>query len=280
MPKVSIVIPAYNSVDFIAATLESIFAQSYTDYEVIVSDHSSTDGTSDVLARYGDRVRLFTLPKGGGAPANWKAVTEHATGEYLKLVCGDDLLAPTILEDQVAALEANPGVVLAASQRDLVDARGGRVMAPRGLAGLTGVVSGSVAVRRSVLQGSNIFGEPGCVLFRHGAFREAGGWTDEQPFVIDQFTYCNVLMLGEFAAVPGNQASFRVSSGQWSVNLTRQQAQQVIGMHHALAERHPGLLSGTDLLIGDTRARLMAHGRRLTYMWLGRRMRAAETSAG
>lgn len=280
MPRVSIVIPAYNSVSFIDATLESVFAQTYTDFEVIVSDHSSTDGTADRLRAWEEqgRIQLTSLPTGGGAPANWKAVTDKATGEYLKLVCGDDLLAPSCLEAQVRALDESPRNVMAASQRDLVDARGGRIMGARGLAGLRGTVPGADAVRRSVLRGSNIFGEPGCVLLRRDAFEEAGGWNDAYPFVIDQFSYCRTLMQGDFVAVAGVQASFRVSSGQWSVNLTKKQAEQVIGMHHDLAESYPGLLSQRDLVVGDARARLMAHARRLTYLALGRRMRAAAVS--
>ena len=284
MPRVSIVIPAYNSVSFIRATVESIRAQTYQDFELIVSDHSSTDGTADVLQEYADAgaLTLFTTPKGGGAPTNWKAVTERASGEYLKLVCGDDLLAPTILEAQVAALDGNTRAVMTASQRNLIDAQGNQIMGSRGLQGVRpGTTAGRDVVRASVVRGANIFGEPGCVLFRHDAFREGGGWNDEFPFVIDQFSYCNTLLHGDFVTTPGTQASFRVSAGQWSVNLTGDQASQVVGMHHALAERNPGLLSKTDLLLGDTRARLMAHARRLTYLYLGRRMKAAEnTEAG
>lgn len=278
MPLVSIVIPAYNSAEFIEATIRSIEAQTFNDYELLVSDHSSTDGTAEILQRFADegRINLTSLESGGGAPANWRAVTAKASGKYIKLVCGDDLLAPTILEEQVAALEANPGAVMAASKRDLVDARGDRVLPARGLAGLKGLVPGRAAVRRSVLQGSNIFGEPGCVLMRLDRFSEAGGWTDDQPYVIDQFSYCRTLLLGDFVAVPKPLASFRVSAGQWSVALTKKQAEQVIGMHESLAAAYPGLLSMRDLAVGNTRARLMAHARRLTYVWLGRRMRARQ----
>lgn len=278
MPRVSVVIPAWNSVDFIARTIESVKAQTYRDFELIVQDHSSTDGTTEVLQRFAEQgdITLTTLPKGGGAPANWKSVTARASGEYLKLVCGDDVLAPTILAAQVEEMDAHPSAVLASSKRDLIDAHDNRVMGPRGLQGLRGVVDGRQAARRSVICGTNIFGEPNCVLFRHQAFLDAGGWEDAEPFVIDQYTYCKVLMQGDFVAVPGTQSSFRVSAGQWSVHLTRQQAEQVVGMHHGLARDNPGLLSRRDLLIGDTRARLMAQARRLNYLYLGRRMHAIE----
>lgn len=241
MARVSIVIPAYNSVDFIRATLDSVFAQTYRDFEVIVSDHSSTDGTSEILAAYADtgRIRYYQQPTGGGAPANWRAVTDRADGEYLKLVCGDDLLAPTILEDQVRALDENKNAVMAASQRDLIDADGKPIMGPRGLQGLrNGLSSGRDAVRVAVRHGANIFGEPGCVLFRHEAFLAAGGWDDEFPFVIDQYSYLNTLMRGDFVAVPGSLASFRVSAGQWSVNLTKQ---HVRGHKQTSQPADPGL---------------------------------------
>ncbi len=280
MPRVSVVVPAYNSVDFIEQAIDSILAQTYDDYELIVSDHSSSDGTTKILEAYAERgvLTLHHLPRGGGAPANWRAVTAHASGEYFKLVCGDDLLAPSALAAQVEALDAHPSAVMAASQRDLIDARGRQLVAARGLGGLQGCVPGAVAARRSVLKGANIFGEPGCVLFRREAFEAAGAWSDDHPFVIDQHSYCRTVMQGNFVAVAGQQASFRVSSGQWSVDLSKAQSDQVVAMHHSLAEEFPGLLSRRDLAIGDARARNMAHVRRLTYFVLGPRMRAAETA--
>ncbi len=109
-PRVSVVVPAYNSVAFIDATMRSILEQTFTDFELMVSDHSSTDGTWEALQPYAadPRVRLSRLPPGGGGPANFNAVTDLATGEFVKLVCGDDLLSPDSLAEQVAALASSP----------------------------------------------------------------------------------------------------------------------------------------------------------------------------
>ncbi|MBI2703541.1 MAG: glycosyltransferase family 2 protein [Mycobacterium sp.] len=166
--RVSVVVPSYNSVEFISATMQSILAQTFSDFELVVSDHSSTDGTWEVLQQFtaDPRVRLSRLPSGGGAPANWNAVTDLATGEFIKLVCGDDLLSPGSLAEKVAALEAHPSAVMAASPRDVIDAAGTPVLRNRGLAGLRGEVSGAEAIRRTVLAGTNIYGEPASVLFR------------------------------------------------------------------------------------------------------------------
>jgi len=276
-PRVSVVVPSYNNASFIEATMDSVLAQTFGDFELVVADHSSQDGTWDLLQRYlaDPRVSLLRTEAGGGAPRNWERVTAAAGGELLKLVCGDDIIYPDCLRLQVEAMDANPSVVLVAARRDLIDARGDLVLSGRGLAGLTGRVRGTSAARHTVRSGSNIFGEPACVLFRRQTLQDAGGWDGRHPYVIDQATYVNVLLRGDFLGIDAALAAFRLSSSQWSVHLAREQSRQVIGFHHRLARDAPGLLSGTDLLRGDARARAMAYARRLAYLWVGRRMHAA-----
>jgi cellulose synthase/poly-beta-1,6-N-acetylglucosamine synthase-like glycosyltransferase len=89
-PRVSVVVPSYNNASFIEATMDSILAQSFQEFELVVADHSSTDGTWERLQRYRSdpRVRLLRTETGGGAPQNWGRVTAAAHGELLKLVCG------------------------------------------------------------------------------------------------------------------------------------------------------------------------------------------------
>jgi glycosyltransferase involved in cell wall biosynthesis len=279
-PRVSVVVPAYNSVAFIDATMRSILAQTFSDFELVVSDHSSTDGTWEVLQQFAAdrRVRLSRLAFGGGAPANFNAVTELATGEFLKLVCGDDLLYPDCLAEQVAALAARPSAVLAASTRDVIDAAGVPVLRNRGLAGLRGEVRGTEAIRRTVLAGTNIFGEPASVLFKRDALVDARGWDGRFPYLIDLATCCAVLLGGNLVAVPRSLAAFRVSQSQWSVQLVRAQANQFIGFSRDFAAAHPGLLGRRDLLVSTMRAQANAAARRAVYRWLGQRMHAHMTT--
>jgi glycosyltransferase involved in cell wall biosynthesis len=275
--RVSVVVPSFNNASFIEATMDSILAQTFGDFELIVADHSSSDGTWQLLQRYeaDPRVRLLQTEAGGGAPRNWERVTAAARGELVKLVCGDDVIYPDCLREQVAAMDSNPSVVLVAAQRDLIDAHGGLVTTRRGLAGLVGWVPGRVAARHTVVTGSNIFGEPACVLTRREALMRAGGWDVRHPFVIDEATYVRVLLTGDFFGIARALAAFRLSSSQWSVHLAREQSNQVIGFHHQLANEAPGLLSRTDLWRGDAMARTMAYVRRLAYAWVGRRMHAS-----
>jgi hypothetical protein len=94
--------------------------------------------------------------------------------------------------------------------------------------------------------------------------------------VIDEATYVNVLLLGDFLGIDTALAAFRLSSSQWSVRLAREQSDQVIRFHRQLADDEPGLLSRTDLLRGKAMARGMAYARRLAYVWVGRRMHAEQ----
>jgi glycosyltransferase involved in cell wall biosynthesis len=277
-PRVSVVVPAYNSVSFIGATMDSILAQTFTDFELIVSDHSSTDGTWEVLQSYTDdpRVQLHRLPKGGGAPANWNAVSARATAELVKLVCSDDLIYPTCLARQVAAMDAHPGAVMVAATRDIVDAAGRPLIRGRGLGKLSGRVDGRAAIRATVRSGTNIFGEPASVLLRREPLAAAGFWDGDHSYLIDEASYIRVLLQGDLVALPTSLAGFRVSDQQWSVHLMRTQASEAKGYHRKLAADQPGLLSSTDLRLGNAMADVTMLMRRAAYVYLGRRMKSAQ----
>ena len=83
--KISIVIPAYNNADYLDETMKTVLGQTYTNLEVIVSDHASTDATWTVMQRYrtDPRVTLLHTEAGGGALRNWNRVSQAATGELI-----------------------------------------------------------------------------------------------------------------------------------------------------------------------------------------------------
>lgn len=274
-PTVSVVIPAYNNVQYISETLESVLNQSYEDYEVVVADHSSVDGTQEVIDSFNGHPKLRILtptPPGGGAQANWNRVSSEARGKFVKLVCGDDLIAPTALAEQVQAFQQHPTAVLVASQRDLVDSNGDVFVRNRGLKGITGLVSGAEAVRATVLAGSNIFGEPACVMYRRDVLEDEGGWDNTHPYLIDEATYARICFHGDVVALRRSLAVFRISASQWSVRLAKQQSDQAIAFHEQIAREHPQVLSRFDLLIGNWKAISMSYARRLAYLRLRKRM--------
>ena len=89
------------------------------------------------------------------------------------------------------------------------------------------------------------------MLLRRSALEAVGGWHGDPGYLIDQSTYCRVLLHGDLATAPGTLAAFRLSSTQWSVALAREQARSAAEMHRQVAELAPGLLSSRDVRRGQ-----------------------------
>ncbi|TVP61469.1 MAG: glycosyltransferase family 2 protein [Nodularia sp. (in: Bacteria)] len=96
MTLFSIIIPAFNRANFIQATLKSVFAQESNDYEIIVVDDGSTDGTLDVLARYGEDIKVFQQENKGPGEARNLGIS-NAQGQYIVFLDSDDLWFPWTL---------------------------------------------------------------------------------------------------------------------------------------------------------------------------------------
>jgi glycosyltransferase involved in cell wall biosynthesis len=123
-PMISIGVPVYNGENYLAATLDSILAQSFSDFELIVSDNASTDGTEDVCRNYqarDTRIRYYRNPRNLGAAKNHNQVFELSSGKYFKWASHDDVLAPNFLSQCVSVLEQDPSVVLCHSKITLID---------------------------------------------------------------------------------------------------------------------------------------------------------------
>lgn len=110
-PTVSVVIPTHNTANFITAALDSVFAQTYQDLEVIVVDDASTDDTETRIQAYGERVLYIKQSHAGSAVARNRGVLA-AQGKYIAFLDSDDLWLPTKLEKQIALAEKRPEAVL------------------------------------------------------------------------------------------------------------------------------------------------------------------------
>lgn len=114
-PRVSIVVPAYNREQYLGRTLDSVIAQTVTDWELIVSDDGSTDATAEVAATYAradPRIRVISAPNGGVAAARNRGLAViDGRSEFVVLLDSDDRWLPDSLEAMIGALEDRPDLV-------------------------------------------------------------------------------------------------------------------------------------------------------------------------
>lgn len=212
--KVSICIPVYNAAPFIKATIESVLSQDYENLEVLVSDNHSEDGTFDILqelARADRRIVLWRNDSNIGGNPNWNKVLFRASGDYVKLLCADDLLLPGSVSRMVEVLDAHENVALVSSPRYLVDEQGKRFDTWDRF-GMTGIFAGSDVIRKSMLVMRNCIGEPSVTMFRRKHC--ARGFDPKFHFFIDLEMWYHLLAQGDFAFLPEPLSCFRIHSMQ------------------------------------------------------------------
>ena len=127
-PRVSVGVPVRNGERFLAETLDSLLAQTYTDFELIISDNASTDGTEEICRAYAARdrrVQYRRSPQDVGVAGNYNRLFKQAQGEYFKWAAADDIHEPEYLERCLSVLEKDPEVVLAYGKARFIDEAGG-----------------------------------------------------------------------------------------------------------------------------------------------------------
>lgn len=123
--KVSVCLPAYNHEAYIAEAIESVLSQSFSDFELLIGDDGSPDGTVQVIKRYNDpRIRTFFHEKNYGATFNHRFLLEQARGEYIALINSDDVWLQGKLEKQVAYLDTHKDTVLCSGWAKFIDENG------------------------------------------------------------------------------------------------------------------------------------------------------------
>ncbi|WP_147918520.1 glycosyltransferase family 2 protein [Ruania zhangjianzhongii] len=129
-PRLTIGLPVYNGEAYLAETLESLLAQDFEDFELVVSDNASTDATVSIVESFAERdarVRLVRNDRNRGAAYNYNRLVADSDAELFKWSGYDDLLEPGYVRSCVAALDANPAAVIAFAQATIIDGAGRRI---------------------------------------------------------------------------------------------------------------------------------------------------------
>jgi glycosyltransferase involved in cell wall biosynthesis len=204
---VSICIPSYNAARFLPAAIDSVLAQDFADFELVVSDDASTDDTAAVLGRYADpRLRVVRSEDRLGQAGNWNRCVELAGGEYVTLLHADDELLPGYLERAVAVLDAHADVRLVHCSVEHIDEAGDPLFLQTLLD--EDLVDGDrLILRRLLLEGCVI--NPAGVMVRRTAYERAGPFTDRIVWGVDWHMWIRVALQGAVAYLAEPLARYR-----------------------------------------------------------------------
>jgi glycosyltransferase involved in cell wall biosynthesis len=213
MAIISVIIPAYNAENTIKETLNSVFNQTFTDFEIIVIDDGSQDATVELLSNINDpRFRFFSYSNAGQGASRNRGLS-HANGEYIAFLDADDLWTCDKLEAQLAALQAHPEAGVAYSWSDCIDEnseflrRGGHLT-------VNGNAYANLLLVNFLENGSN-------PLIRRSAIDEVGDFDESLPPAEDWDFYLRLAARYPFIAVDRPQVLYRVSDRSMSANVKK-----------------------------------------------------------
>ena len=175
-PVISVLMPAYNSQRYVGAAVESVLAQTFTDFELILVDDGSSDGTLDILKKFAardPRVRLISRPNTGIVAALNDAIAA-ARGEFFARMDSDDICEPTRLQIQLDYMREHPDCVLLGTNVMLMDGDGARI------GPMPDVCSGHDRIDHALLRRGWPIVHP-AVMMRADAVRKVGGYIGKCP---------------------------------------------------------------------------------------------------
>lgn len=219
-PRVSVITPTFEHAPFIEACVRSVIDQTEPDWEMVVVDDGSTDGTPDIVARFDDpRIRLVRRSHGGLADlgATYNLALRETTAPFVAVLEGDDSWPAHKLARQLPSFD-DPDVVLSYGRAELID-REGRAFAryarrPRGSAGLNDPIG---AILPALARGNFIVAPS--VMIRRSALERIGGFLQPPsiPFV-DHPTWMRLALEGRFAFCESVVGRWRRHARQYSTS--------------------------------------------------------------
>ena len=264
--NVSICIPTYNNEKYISETLKSILNQTYQNFEIIIADDASKDRTVEIIKSFHDpRIKLFKNIANSGITANWNRSINLATGDYIKLVCGDDILYPTCIENQINILGniVNSKIALVTSCSGVIDSRGKLIFKRKSLL-KPGRNSPKQVIKKCMRLGTNLIGEPVVGMFRRESLKQGIKYDGCNPYMIDLDFWFQLLETGSLYIINQYLASFRVSSDSISSSLKFSQFQSV--KKFMRIQRKKKKITSSDEFIGTMNAFFVTILRNLIFM--------------
>lgn len=247
-PLVSVCIPAYNNADTITETMECVLRQTYRHIELIVSDDHSSDDTAAIaekIAAKDSRVRIYHNEENLGMAGNWNRCLALCRGEYIRLLCADDLIHRCLIEREVALMEKNPEALMISTDTKFINMDGSSAGYYRRYF-KKGLTEGREAARFSVFT-RDYLGAPLANLFRRSAYQQCGGFDPSFSYIIDYDFFMTIACRGKIYLWHQPYNYFRLRGGSnTSAVMGGGDEKAYIEEHRRLLEKHKKQLGLSD----------------------------------
>lgn len=219
MPIVSVVLPVFNGEKTIRATIDSVLAQTFSDFELIIINDGSTDSTLEIVSQYQDsRLKVFSYSNAGLSATRNRGIS-LASGEYIACIDADDLWLVSKLEVQLNALKNNPEAVLAYSWTDFIG-ESGQVTHSGSHAKWSGYVYEQLLIQHFLESGSN-------ALIRKSILEKVGLFDESLKAAEDWDLHLRIAAHYPFAVTPSVQVLYRQPAQSMSSNVLRQEQESL-----------------------------------------------------
>jgi glycosyltransferase involved in cell wall biosynthesis len=252
-PIVSVVIPTFNRWPLVGEAVESVLAQSYAHFELIVVDDGSTDETREELAKFGSRLRWFTKARGGVAAARNFGVN-RAVGSYIAFLDSDDLWRPKKLEVQTAFMKRHPEIQICQSEEIWI--RNGIRVNPKAK---HQKFSGDIFFRSLDL----CLVSPSAVMMTKTLFEQVGGFDESFPVCEDYELWLriavehSVALISEPLVVKRGGHADQLSRSMWGMDRYR-----VLALQKLLRAGLHGKRQAATLEVMRSKVAILAQGAR------------------
>jgi glycosyltransferase involved in cell wall biosynthesis len=272
-PTLSVILPAYNVADFVEETLRAVVAQGYRDWELLIMENASEDSTMEVLDRVlgelsDPRIRVLRNPSTLPAPESWNNAISQTRGEFIKLVCADDVPAPDSFARQVAAMRENPSVAVASGGKVIID-RFGRRLFNRRTISRAGVHPGKSIIRECIVTGTNIIGDPVHVMWRRAAMNLAGMFSTETLYATDVEFWFRLLEHGDLYWDLATIGYYRIHGKAFSAEKWRATVRYFMMVAHEQVARGVVSVSPFEMRFASWRAYAQGIVRECLYKIVG-----------
>jgi glycosyltransferase involved in cell wall biosynthesis len=270
-PTITVAIPVFNGEKEIADAIQSVLNQTFMDFELVIIDDCSADRTLDIALSFSDpRIRIIRNDVNLGYIGNFNRSVSEAKGEYLKILCHDDVIVPTCLEIQLKPFLESQGINVSISTglKKVVNNNHVEVFRPQGLKGSSRCIDGSSVIRKCVRAGRNLIGETSVTLVKTEELQKIGSF--ETKYTLDLNMWFRVLQLGDLYFTNEIVSEFRIIDTSGTAAQSKTQALQTNQLLEWAFQQNFGVTK-FDIRVGKTRAYLNQFARRLIFSYANRK---------